>query len=324
MVRNTQAQPSDEPGGSPTSRSGAIVGPLGQTWRDFFHRTLLDPVFLGLAALTIPLAVWGVLRTAADPNDQGSLTAFLLLCTPIVPTIWSVLKPLWSENADVAIMVALARTGIMPFFVAWPATLAIAVTVHLPAISAQIAATQDASGSRYFFGEQDGSLLMQSLALTGIMGVALPMLAGLVLCVFVVIPTLAWWKPIGAARSNMLLTDSKEDRAAASVSIRALSIFLMVTFAAPTLIIFGIEKAYAMSWTEAFANIPNFFVTPSYYYGDFMWVLGILMIPVGVALILRLLMVQRPDIEKRAQYGVNSGEDHRRWLEQKEQEEESN
>ena len=299
-----------------------IVPRLGQTWRDFFRKSLLDPVFLGFAVLTVPLAAWGVLRTASNPNDHGSLTSFLLLCTPIIPIVWSVLQPLWNESADVAIMVSLTRTGLVPFFVAWPATITVAVTVHLPAVAAEIATTNDTDGWRYFFGEQSGSLLLQSLVLTGIMGVALPMLAGLVLCVFVVLPVLAWWKPIGAAKSNMLLTDTNEDRAAAKVGIRALSIFLMVTFAAPTLIIFGMEQAYAMSWTEAFANLPKFFTEPVYYYGDFMWALGVLLIPVGVILILRLLMVQRPDVETRAQYGVNSSEDHRRWLEQQEQEKE--
>lgn len=298
---------------------------LGQTWRDFFRKALLDPVFLGLAAFTVPLGVWGVLRTASDPNDHESFTAFLLLCTPIIPIVWSVLQPLWSERADVAVMVALARTGMMPVFVAWPPTVAIAVTVNLPAVSTQISATREADGWRYFFGEQDGSLLLQSLALTGIMGVALSMLAGLVLCVFVVLPVLAWWKPIGAAESNMLLTETKVDRAAAKISIRVLSIILMVTFAAPTLIIFGMEQSYAMSWTETFANLPKFFIEPGSYYGDLMWALGILLIPVGVILILRLLTVQRPDIETRAQYGVNSDGDHRHWLEQQEQgKEESN
>lgn len=294
--------------------ASSTVGLLGQSWREIFRNSILDPVFIALTALTIPLAVWGVLRTASDPTDHGALTSFLLLCTPIIPIIWSVLQPLWSENADVAIMVALTRTGVMPFLVAWPPTIAVAVTVHLPAVAGQIVGTREADGWRYFFGEEAGSLLVQSLGLTGIMGVALPMLAGLVLCVFVVLPVLAWWQPTAAAKSNMLRTDTKADRAAAKVSIRALSIFLMVTFAAPTLIIFGKEEASATSLIRAFANLPKFFVDPAFYFGDLMWAIGVVLIPVGALVILRLFKVQRPDIEKRARFGVNSAEDRKSHL----------
>ena len=45
----------------------------------FWRKTYLDPVLLVLVALSSGLAVWGVWRTATDPDDASGFTAFLLM-----------------------------------------------------------------------------------------------------------------------------------------------------------------------------------------------------------------------------------------------------
>lgn len=281
----------------------------------FLRRAYLDPVTLILIVATAGLAVWGVLRTVSEPDDKSFLTVFLIVATAVLPTAWSVLSVLWKESADVAIMVALVRTIIVPLVVAWPPALAVAITVHLPAVQQQMADTAREDGWRYFFGEGEMGLLAQAMVLTGLGGMLFAILTGLVLSVFVVLPILAWLKPLAAAKSNMLLTDTADEQVAAKSGIRMLSVILMMTFGVPALIIIGKNEALANSWFEAFANVPQFIMEPRYYYGDLMWALGILAIPFGIYLIIRLKRVQRADIAKRAQYGVNSDEDHQTWLE---------
>lgn len=285
----------------------------------FWRRTYLDPVLLVLVALSIGLAAWGAWRAAADPSDESGSTVFLIIGTAIIPTAWSVLRVLWSESADVAIMVALFRTVIVPIVVCWPPAIAAAITVHLPEMRAQIAATQGEDGWRYFFGERDGSLVVQTLGAGGMVGLILGILVGLVLSVFVVLPILAWFKPIGAAKSNMLLTETEEDRRAAKSGIRMLSVILMMTFGIPTLMIFGREERAGNLVLQSFANVPRFFVEPDYYYGDVMFVVGLLAIPIGIWLVIWLKRTQRPDLAKRAEYGVNALDDRIRWQQQQQQ-----
>ena len=150
-------------------------------------------------------------------------------------------------------------------------------------------------------------------------GLILGILVGLVLSVFVVLPILAWFKPIGAAKSNMLLTETEEDRRAAKSGIRMLSVILMMTFGIPTLMIFGREERAGNSVLQSFANVPRFFVEPDYYYGDVMFVVGLLAIPIGIWLVIWLKRTQRPDLAKRAEYGVNALDDRIRWQQQQQQ-----
>lgn len=284
--------------------------------RGLLRGTFLDPVLIVLVLASIGLAVWGVYRTASDPEDDSWLTAFLLMGASVVPVAWSVLRVIWSEDASVAIMVALVRTIMVPIVVAWPPAIATTIALYTPAIHELFESTR--GDWRYFFNADDGSLLNQSLWLGALIGIIFGILLGLGLSVFVVLPVLAWFKPIGAAKSNMLKTETKEDRAAATVGIRMLSVILMMTFGIPTLIIFGREEGTASSVLEAFANVPRFFEDPAYYYGDVMFVAGLLAIPFGIWLIFKLKRVQRPDIERRAQYGVNARDDHERWKRQQE------
>lgn len=285
------------------------------TLANFLRRIFFDPLTFGLIIATMGLAAWGVLRVASNPSEASFLTGFLIMATAILPTTWSILSVLWKESADVAVMVALARTIIVPLVVAWPPAIVVAIMVHIPAVQQLMADNTRDDGWRYYFSGDEMSLLGQSLVITGLGGMLFAILTGLVLSVFVVLPILAWFKPLAAARSNMLLTDTPEERVAAKAGIRMLSVILIMTFGVPALIFVGRNEATANSWLEAFANVPMFFAEPQYYYGDIMWALGILAIPFGVYIVFKLKKVQRADIARRAQFGVNSSEDHEAWLE---------
>ena len=54
------------------------------------------------------------------------------------------LRVLWSEDASVAIMIALFRTMIVPITLCWPPAIATTITVNLPEVRGLIAATQGA------------------------------------------------------------------------------------------------------------------------------------------------------------------------------------
>ncbi len=295
----------------PSSTGTAAVTESGG--QKLLRRTFRDPVLIGLLGLTAALAVWGVLRTSADPEDASLLTMFLLWGTPTIPAAWSVVRVLWSEEAREAFLIALARTLIVPVAAAVPPAVAATITVHVPAIQRRIVATQNEYGWRTFFAEQDGSPLLQSAVLMPLVGMICAMLLGLVLSIVIVLPILVWLKPIGTAESNMLLTETEADRAAATSSIRLIAVVLIMALAVPALIVFGKRQARASTWWEAFANAPRVFREPEYFYGDLLWALGVAAIPLGIGLALLIRRMQRPDIEKRAQHGVNARADQERW-----------
>lgn len=138
------------------------------------------------------------------------------------------------------------------------------------------------------------------------------MLLGLLLTVLVVLPVLAWLKPIATARSNTLLTDTTEDRVAAKRAIRMIAGIFVLVFVVTSLIFFGSRAAHSVSVIDAFANIPKYLLDTLGYLGDIAWVLGVLSIPLGIWLAVSTVRVQRPDLELRAERGVNLLADQRK------------
>jgi len=257
-------------------------------------------------ALTVPLAVTGVLWTAADPANESLILAFFLVGTPVLPSCWAILRVLGPKRPAGPVMSSLIRViGVAPI-AAWPPAIAAAVTVSLPSVQAQILETRRPDGWRYFFGDGDGSLLVQALWLHGIAGLFLGMLSALVVWVVIVFPVLAWSTPLQAAAENMLNTESQQGRAAAARTMRAYSVMVFLIFAIPACIVFGSREADASGVGEAFANIPAFFTAPEYYWGDVVWALGIVLIPAGVLMVVLVKVWQRPNKQLRARYNLNA------------------
>ena len=274
-------------------------------------RTFADPVLVALVLLSAALAVWGVWREAMHPGGD-LLTVVLIWGSAALPTAWSVLSVIWSEQADGAVIVAFQRTLLVPAVVCWVPAVAMAIAAHTPEIRAHIEAENLVNYSNYFLASDGDSLLFQTLVLCGVGAMVFAMLLGLLLTVLVVLPVLAWLKPIATARSNMLLTDTAEDRVAAKRAIRMVAGIFVLIFVVTSLIFFGSRAAHSASVIDAFANIPKYLLDPLGYLGDIAWVLGVLAIPFGVWLVISTLRVQRPDLELRAERGVNSLADQRK------------
>lgn len=271
---------------------------------------LFSGLTLPLMALTIPLAVWGVLRTAADPDDHGLFTAFLLMATPVIPVAWAVLRVLGGKEPPRSpATVSLLRVVVIPLVAAWPPAIAVAIAVHVPAVQTRILETRGDDGWRYFFGEREGALLEQAVVLTGLAGLVFGMLAALALWVAVVFPVLSWRRPMTVAGENMLDVESAEGRAAAPASARLFSLVILLVFLIPTFMVVGSELSSARSRGEAVANAARFFAEPRDYWPDLMWSIGALLIPVGILVLVRLKRVQRPDRELRAKYRMNAYDD---------------
>ena len=137
------------------------------------------------------------------------------------------------------------------------------------------------------------------------------MLIGLLLTVLL-LQTLAWLKPIATARSNTLLTDTAEDRVDAKRAIRMITGNFVLVFVVTSLIFFGSREARSATVIDAFANIPHYLQDPLGFLGDIAWVLGMLSIPFGIWLVVSTVRVQRPDLELRAERGVNLLADQRK------------
>lgn len=73
----------------------------------------------------------------------------------------------------------------------------------------------------------------------------------------------------------------------------------MQVFAVPTLLVAGSLNATADDLGEAMSTWPGFFTEPDRYWGDFLWVLGVALIPLVIlaaigAKVLRRQTPQRP------------------------------
>lgn len=275
------------------------------------RRTFVDPVLIALVLLSAALAVWGVWREALHPGGDA-LTVVLIWGSAVLPTAWSVLRVIWNEQADGAVIVAFQRTMLVPAVVCWAPALAMAIAVHTPEIRARIEAENLVNYSNYFLASDGDSLLFQTLVLCGVGAMVYAMLLGLLLTVLVVLPTLAWLKPIATARSNMLRTETAEDRVAAKRAIRMIAGIFVLVFVVTSLIFFGSREAHSASLIDAFANIPKYLRDPLAYLGDIAWVLGVLAIPFGIWLVVSTVRVQRPDVERRAERGPSGGSTKKR------------
>lgn len=130
------------------------------------RHTFADPVLIALVLLSAAFAVWGVWREALHPGGDA-LTVVLIWVSAVLPTAWSVLRVIWNEQADGAVIVAFQRTMLVPAVACWVPAAAMAVAVHTPEIRARIEAENLVNYSNYFLASDGDSLLFQTLVLCG-------------------------------------------------------------------------------------------------------------------------------------------------------------
>lgn len=243
----------------------------------------------GVAAI---LMVITVVNAAGDPGgDGGILSAFLFPAS--VPTAWAVLQPIWTRYRDApSIYVSLSRTLIVPLIVGPIMAVVGAITVITPAVADTIAATTGPGGFHYYFAERDGAPLFQVLVLGGLANTFIAMLVGLALCIFVVLPWFAFARPRKFMRANNY-DDSDQAAPSNTIASRTFAVLIMLVFAVPTLIVYGSGESRADNLGELFGTWWRVFTEPRSYYGDFLWMLGLALIPLAIAATAVTALLQR-------------------------------
>lgn len=263
------------------------VGPA-QTW----FRALMPASAWWLTGVAAILMVLTVFHAAGDTGgDGGVLSAFLFPAS--VPTVWAVLQPIWTRYRDVpSIYMSLRRTLFVPLIVGPIVAIVGAITVMTPAVTDTIAATTGPGGFHHYFAERDGYPLVQVLILGGLANTFIAMLIGLALSVFVVLPWFAFARPREFMRANNY-DDSDEAAPANTIASRTFAVLIMLVFAVPTLIVYGSGEARADNLGELFGTWWRVFTDPEVYFGDFLWMLGVALIPLAVVATVITAAVQR-------------------------------
>lgn len=260
-----------------------------------WFRGLFTPAMFVVIAVSVIGAVYGIYLSAKDGGGDVWYATWIFIGSLTLPTVWSIMSTLWRPSQFPPIMDALARTVVVPLVTVWPGAIAAGIAVLLPPINHIIVdARRPKDGWHYMFAADEGSPLGTTLGLGGLMGIIIAMLLGLFLSIFLVLPWEAWVNPKRAIEGNMLDASTEAAVTANTAAMKMFSILLMLVFAIPTLIIVGKDNARAYSVGEAFANVPRFLEYPADYWGDLMWVAGIVLIPLGLILMFAVRSKQKP------------------------------
>lgn len=267
---------------------------------------MFDPMFIALMALSCVGAAVGVYRAAFDGEGDLPFTMSLFIGAAALPTAWAVLRGLWHPDPEVpAMYAAFSRTIVAPLVSVWPAVITGVITVLVPSVNQLILDSRRPDGWHYTFGVDEGAPWTTVAVFGGLLCIIIAMLLGLVLSVVVVLPFLAFRRPAEAVESNMMDT-SADAMPANTKAIRGLSILLILVFAVPTFIIVGKDNAYYYDFGDALRNCWRVFTEPEYFWGDFMWVLGVFLIPIGVLLVVFVKVLQRPNHAVRDAAGMSA------------------
>ena len=266
---------------------------------------LLTPLLVVTLAASVVLAVLGTLDAARDPQGDR-LWGVFSVAAPVFATVVAVLSATFSRDGGP--MAALRNVLLVPLLAGPLCAVAVSVTVHLPPAHRQIEAAWTSEKGFHYWFPSDTPLLEQSLLLTLLAGTFLAMLAGLAVVVLVTLPVLALWRPEVVVEQNMLDT-SPEVAATNRRSVRTLALLLFLVFAVPTCFVVGSENARADGLLEAFTHLDDFLARPDRYWGDLVWVMGLLLVPLGLLAMFLTMIWQRPDQVRRAAAGVPIGLD---------------
>lgn len=283
-----------------------------------WFRTLVPWTVCLWVGIAMVLTVCSVVLASADGRGTIGILGMHVL-TPILPTAWGVLQPMWRDFGNVpGIWLSLVRIAVIPVVAGIPAGIVAGLTVLMPPVAARIAATTRDDGWHYWFGSDRGqNHISDAFVLTATGSTGIAMLAGIAIAVTIVLPGIAFFNPRKFARQNML-DDSPENHAANAASSRLLAVLLFLTFAVPAAIIFGSREAYSRDFGEMLVTWPKFFLMPEFYWGDALWFLGVVLVPVGIVVMLLTRAFQRPDRRARARLGVNAHGDEPDALEEPE------
>ncbi|XBH20348.1 hypothetical protein V5R04_08785 [Jonesiaceae bacterium BS-20] len=262
-----------------------------------------DNVFILLVVLSCIITGLGIWVAAGDPHGKQGWSMPAAILAPALPVAWSIVQLLWNDTKpELFIGSAFLRSVAVPFFSVVPTLFFAVVTVLLPVVNRTIEETRYGEyGTHYYFSVRDGSPLQVVIAGTGVLGYAAGVLAGLLIIVFVLLPTMAFGNPKKFAQVNQL-EPGEEHAKSNAVASKALSVFLMLTFLIPTLIVFGKEHARGYTLGEAIKYTFSVFSYPypSELVGDIAWTTGAVLIPIGVVAVVVAKFFQKPKAHRPA------------------------
>lgn len=225
------------------------------TSKPSWRRVLLTPVPWLLLAAMVGAQFLVVADVAADVGGDG-LLGNVLMFAAVVPVSWAVLETMWLTFSRVRPMVALARTLVLPLIMGPILGVTAALATLRPGVQDIIESSRRDDGWHYWFdASRGGGNVASEVPLYVIVNMFAPMLAGLALVVFVVLPWFAFARPAEFVEANMMDT-SPEAAAANAVGARFLSILLMLVFAGPTLVVwFSSQNKTGLGWILAIGTV---------------------------------------------------------------------
>ncbi|XBH20349.1 hypothetical protein V5R04_08790 [Jonesiaceae bacterium BS-20] len=267
-------------------------------------RYILDPGFYVLTVVACVLVVVGVNVAAGDTNGDQPLFFGLAVGAGVLPVAWMVLRTLWSGKPDSRLV--LQSVTLASLMSACANMIVGVVMVLLPPTAQKIAdARGPANDWHYYFTPDLGNPATNVLLSVGLMGFIAALLTGLLLVVFVVLPIMALTNADRLVAQNLLDT-APQHRKANVFSVRLTALLLALIFVMVTAIVVGKEFSQTQPFLMAMTQSWRVFMSPGTFWGEAVWTLGALLVPVVIVLLIVIRTKQRPDYAAREALGVNA------------------
>lgn len=264
-------------------------------------RDLRGALLSTLLIAAVVVSVAGALLAASDVEGD-EVWGGGIIAGPAIATFIAVVA-LVRQAHDHLILQMVYRTVVFSLVVGLACAVAVVITSLLPYVTETVAATARPNGFHYWYGDEPHPFFLVLFA-----GWGLGVCAGLVAILLVVL-IVAYRMPKVLADVNMTEIDGLTDASLASIRRTGIAFawLLVLVFAVPTLIVWGSETASASDLAGAFVNLPGLLTDPWRYHGDALWVIGVLLVPLGIALLAFTAMTQRADRRRRAAAEVPLG-----------------
>lgn len=245
-------------------------------WKYEF-RSLLSGMNLVVLIAAITAGVWGVFDSMTDA-DGDRFWGNLMVAAPGVYAGWCMLEVAWKRLASVAtvLMRLVSACIIAPACVALPVAMIQAIAVAFPGVRQMIAdAEADNSGFHYWWGEVAEQLFLMPLG-----GYAIGMCVPLGVALIITMPVISIRAPhIAGAGSHLeKVAEGQRDSTTAFVFCG-----LGVTVLGISFWVFG-EGGSIAEFPEDLGRLLQAMSYGYFYWGDALWLLGVVFVVVGVAL----------------------------------------
>lgn len=148
---------------------------------------------------------------------------------------------------------------------------------------------------------------LQQLLVAPLVGWIWSLVAMLLVGVLGLVPLIILRAPRSYAKGELLEHETDRDIALARSAGLAQWGLIVVVVASASTITFGGEEAVGRTVLDRIVNAGQFALDPSWFAGDLVFTLGLLLIPIGIWLLIRLSRLRRPDRGVRRARGLPLG-----------------